>query len=62
LEEASEFVVPVSISAAAEIAALREQANGRFISASYSGKFRAERTRETVGSPKRRQFVIGKDE
>ncbi|MDE3073796.1 MAG: AAA family ATPase [Chloroflexota bacterium] len=55
LKEAAEFVVPVSVSAAEEIKALRQSASGRFISASYSGKFTAERQAATP-APARRRF------
>ena len=41
LEEASTFVVPVCKSAAEQIEALRKQADGRFISASKPGTYRA---------------------
>ena len=43
LQEASEFVVPVSRSAPDKLAALREQANGRFLSASYPGTYQTNR-------------------
>ena len=46
LLEAAEFVVPVSRSAPDKLAALREQANGRFLSASYPGTYQT--TREIV--------------
>jgi hypothetical protein len=39
LEESAEYVVPVSRSAADQIKALRQQASGRFISASYPGVY-----------------------
>lgn len=61
LQEAAQFIVPVSISAANEIASLRQQADGRFISASYPGKYRLD-GQPKADTPKRRQFVIGKDE
>jgi hypothetical protein len=41
LQEAALFVVPVAKSAPEKLTALREQANGRFLSASYSGVFQA---------------------
>lgn len=40
LDEAAEFIVPVSRSAADSIRRLREQAHGRFLSASYPGVYR----------------------
>lgn len=40
LVEAAKFIVPVAKSAAETIQRLREQANGKFISASYSGLFK----------------------
>jgi hypothetical protein len=40
LKEASQFVVPVSKSASEKISNLRTQADGRFISASYSGFYK----------------------
>lgn len=48
LEEAAQFVVPVAISAAAQIKRLREQSDGRFLSASHPGVYRANR--EAVGA------------
>ena len=48
LLEAAEFVVPVSRSAPDKLAALREQANGRFLSASYPGVYQINRDRELV--------------
>lgn len=47
LIEASKFVVPVSKSAADAVLKLREQANGRFLSASYPGVYRMNRLTET---------------
>jgi hypothetical protein len=44
LLEASSYIVPVARSAAQQIDQLRTQASGRFISASYPGVFRHERT------------------
>lgn len=44
LAEAAEFVVPVSRSAADAIKRLRDQADGRFLSASYPGVYRVNRT------------------
>jgi len=38
--EASEYVVPVAVSAAKQIARLRGQSDGRFISASYKGVYK----------------------
>jgi hypothetical protein len=40
LKAAAEFVVPVALSAADQIAELRQMANGVFISASYSGVYK----------------------
>jgi hypothetical protein len=40
VEVASKWVVPVGVRSAAEIEKLRSQANGRFLSATYSGVYR----------------------
>lgn len=42
LEAAADFIVPVSISAAEQITKLREQATGKFISASHPGVYGME--------------------
>jgi hypothetical protein len=39
LKESAEYIVPVSRSAAEQIKALRQQASGKFISASYPGVY-----------------------
>jgi hypothetical protein len=39
LRESAEYIVPVSRSAAEQIRALRQQASGKFISASYAGVY-----------------------
>lgn len=44
LNDAARYIVPVSISAADAIKRLREQANGRFLSASYPGVYRINGT------------------
>ena len=46
LEEAAEFVVPVSRSAADAIDKLRTLADGRFLSASYPGLYRKDRAQD----------------
>ena len=43
LHEAAEFVVPVARSAPEKLAQLRDQANGRFLSASYQGVYVKDR-------------------
>lgn len=43
LTEASAFIVPVAIAAADAIEQLRQQADGRFLSASYGGPYRLHR-------------------
>jgi hypothetical protein len=50
LQEAASYIVPVSQSAAEQINELRNSANGRYLSASYPGKFTV-RT-EAAGAPK----------
>lgn len=44
LAEAAKFIVPVAKSAADQIETLRKQASGKFISASYAGVYRYEKT------------------
>jgi len=39
LKESAQYIVPVSRSAVDQIKALRQQASGKFISASYSGVY-----------------------
>jgi hypothetical protein len=57
LSEAAQFVVPVARAAADEIEALRRQASGRFLSASYPGVFNYQPT--AVSAPARgRQLNI----
>jgi adenylate kinase family enzyme len=46
LVECAEFIVPVAKSAAAQISQLREQADGKFISASHPGVYRKNREPE----------------
>lgn len=55
LEEASAFVVPVSRSAADSIKRLREQADGRFLSASRPGVYRVNQDQPAEG---RRAFQL----
>jgi len=43
LIEASAFIVPIAISAADQIQRLRDDASGKFLSASYPGVYRQER-------------------
>lgn len=50
LIEASRFVVPVSVSAREKIQALRSEANGRYLSASYPGVFRLQAPSNVVGA------------
>lgn len=56
LSEAARYVVPVSRSAAASIDRLRQQADGRFLSASQPGVFRCE-TDDTAVVDGPRQFT-----
>ena len=44
LKESAEYIVPVSRSAAEQIKALRQQASGKFISASYPGVYQFQET------------------
>jgi len=44
LKESAESIVPVSRSAAEQIKALRQQASGKFISASYAGVYQFQET------------------
>jgi len=50
LEEAAEFIVPVSRSAAGQIKRLREQSDGRFLSASYPGVYSMKRESATTSN------------
>lgn len=45
LQEAAQYVVPVAVSAADQIQALRQSASGNFLSASYPGVYRYEEAR-----------------
>lgn len=56
LDEASQFIVPVSKSAADKISDLRKQASGRFLSASYPGVFDMEAKR--TSAPKGRRLSV----
>lgn len=56
LIEASAFIVPVSVSAAAQIQQLREQASGRFLSASAPGVYRLETSKPD--QPSSRQIKL----
>lgn len=54
--EAASYIVPVAVSARAEIEALEAQADGRFVSASYPGVYRLNREAvlaESTGSKRR---------
>jgi len=53
--EAAKWIVPVAQSAVAEIKALREQANGRYTSASYEGPYLINRISEPKKSRRRIQ-------
>ena len=57
LGEAAEFVVPVSRSAAEVIRRLREQAAGKFLSASYPGVFELDREKPAAKSKGRSMKV-----
>lgn len=57
LDEASKFVVPVSISAKKDIDRLREEASNRFISASYSGIYQSNRSSTDDDKPLRRKIT-----
>lgn len=57
LKEASEFIVPVSRSAADQIDKLRNLASGRFLSASYPGVFNTKREAETTRPKSGRRLV-----
>jgi len=54
LKEAAQFVVPITKSAADQVAALRNQAAGRFISASYAGVYQLPEQREQNAESGRR--------
>jgi ATPase family associated with various cellular activities (AAA) len=58
LVEAARFVVPVAVSAADQIDALRRQADGRFISASKPGLYRHEAAHEAAEQPSGRRRVV----
>lgn len=47
IEEASSYIVPVAIAASATIEKLREEASGRYLSASYFGRYQKGMNRET---------------
>lgn len=53
LVDCANFIVPVSKSAADQITKLREQADGRFISASYPGPYKFRRAETTQPATKR---------
>lgn len=57
LKQSAEYIVPVSRSAADKIDALREQASGKFISASYSGVYNHSEAAEKSRTPHRRLRV-----
>jgi len=56
LQEAAKYIVPVSVSASEQIDRLRQQASGRFLSASNPGIYRAAKP-ATVGSGEARAFA-----
>lgn len=49
LTQAADYIVPVSRSASDQIERLRDQANGKFISASYSGVYQKPREQSATG-------------
>jgi SpoVK/Ycf46/Vps4 family AAA+-type ATPase len=59
LVEAARFIVPVAKSAAESIDKLREQASGRFISASEPGVYRKDRPAVEQATPKKRAIEVG---
>ena len=61
LEDASHYVVPISESSAEEMARRRNEANGRYLSASYDGTFNLDKpvTEVTVG---KRQVRLSEDD
>jgi SpoVK/Ycf46/Vps4 family AAA+-type ATPase len=59
LRESAGYIVPVSRSAADQVDALRRQASGRFLSASQSGVYSAEREASAVGVGRRSFREIG---
>ncbi len=54
LEDAAQFIVPVARSAAKQIATLQEEANGKFISASYPGFYSSKPAAEQIRSDRPR--------
>jgi hypothetical protein len=54
LDECSRYIVPVSVSAADSIKRLEEQADGKFISASYPGLYRKDKPTEEAPVSKAR--------
>lgn len=50
IEEASSYIVPVAIAASSTIEKLREEASGRYLSASYEGRYQKGKNRETSNS------------
>jgi len=50
LEEAARFVVPVSVSAREKIQALRQEASGRYLSASTPGVYHYAATKQTAAA------------
>jgi hypothetical protein len=55
LDVAAKWVVPVGVRSAAEIEVLRQQANGRFLSAAHPGVYRTGREEKRAGG---RQFEL----
>jgi hypothetical protein len=53
LDEAAQFVVPVSVSAADKIKAMREAADGKYIAAAYPGVYRASVAKQTTTQSRR---------
>lgn len=58
LIEASQFIVPVSVSAKETIETLRKQASGRFISASEAGIYDMTKTTEKINKPPVRKMKL----
>lgn len=57
LKQAAEYIVPISKSSADSIKRLREEASGRFISASYSGVYDKDRTDMVVKSGRKLELA-----
>jgi len=57
-KEAAKYIVPVSVSAADVVKGLRQQASGRFLSASYPGLYQEKAASESVNG---RSLSLGED-